>query len=237
MAERKSKRVDARYDLILKVEFGSVAQFHSDYLSNLSSGGLRLHTDHPLKVGQRLDLNLSFPGMLAAVTVEAEVRWTKPDEGEAGVAFTNLDARAKKHIERLVEAAHSPSVPSSIAILFVEQNPILREAYGREVHNWADLEGQPKFDLIHVEDVHTCIAALGRRSITLAIVDVDGVSFAPRELFDEVRRHAPKLPIVIIASDADPATYGLSIRGDAMYLQKPLAFGRLMRTLKVLTQT
>ena len=240
MVERK-KRVDARYDLILKVSFGSVAQFHSDYLGNLSSGGLRLFTDHPLKVGEHLDLNISFPGMLAPINVEAEVRWLHAADDDAGpsagVAFTGLDAQARATIDQIIAAAREPSpLAAPIAIVFLEKNPVLREAYAREVHNWAELEGQPRFELVHVDDLAACVAALDQKTVALAIVDVDDVTFAPRALYDEVRKRAARLPLVILGSDDDPAAYGLSIREDSMYLKKPLAFGRLMRTMKVLTQ-
>src|SRR5690242_19730179 len=95
-----------RTELTLKVEFETVGQLQTDYLTNLSSGGLFLHTELPLPVGSKLQLTISFPGGLDPIVAEVEVRWRSANHPSAqpglGVQFINIAPAAKARLEQLI---------------------------------------------------------------------------------------------------------------------------------------
>ncbi len=74
-ASPSSGRGGPRCELVLKVEYESLGQLRSDYLSSLGEGGLFLRTDLPLALGQVLNMTISFPGSLEPLSVRGEVKW------------------------------------------------------------------------------------------------------------------------------------------------------------------
>ncbi|MBA3541198.1 MAG: PilZ domain-containing protein, partial [Deltaproteobacteria bacterium] len=62
-----TQRRHARSQLVLKVEFDDAAGFRSNYLSDLSEGGVRIHTT--MEVGQRILLNISFLGFVEPIQI------------------------------------------------------------------------------------------------------------------------------------------------------------------------
>src|SRR5262245_2288576 len=90
------ERRHLRQQLMLKVEFDDMAGFRSNYLTDLSEGGLRVNAE--LQVGQRFTLHISFLGFVEPIQIEAVVKWslsaTEPDGPAAGLAFVNPSLEA-----------------------------------------------------------------------------------------------------------------------------------------------
>lgn len=77
------------------------------YTFDLSEGGVAVITEDPFPVGQVLTLQFYTPQSASAVTLEAEVVWSRLEpEGGMGLKFINLDEEKRALVQefsRLLE--------------------------------------------------------------------------------------------------------------------------------------
>jgi type IV pilus assembly protein PilZ len=110
------KRKGARAPIEIRVEYRTVGSFLSDWVVNISKGGMFIHTEHPLKIGAHVRLVFSLPGMPFMFDVNAEVKWsqTEPSDRQElpgmGVEFVEIDERVQKRIEAYVKQ-HAEETP------------------------------------------------------------------------------------------------------------------------------
>ena len=113
------KRKGIRAPIEIRVEYRTVGSFLSDWVVNISRGGMFIHTQSPLKVGAKVRLVFSLPGMPFMFDVNAEVKWsqTEPSERQElpgmGVEFVQIDERVQKRIEAYVKQQEE-EMPESI---------------------------------------------------------------------------------------------------------------------------
>lgn len=113
------KRNGARAPIEIRVEYRTVGSFLSDWVVNISGGGMFIHTESPLKVGAMVRLVFSLPGMPFLFDINAEVKWnqTEPSDKQPvpgmGVEFVQIDDRVQKRIEAYVKQ-HEEEMPKSI---------------------------------------------------------------------------------------------------------------------------
>jgi hypothetical protein len=227
---------------VLKVEFDDPAGFRSNYLSDLSEGGLRLNTE--MEVGHRLTLNISFLGFLDPLQVDAVVQWSLPashPEGPAsGLAFINLTNEARNWINDVFDASTqifiAPEEPSRVLLL--EAQPFLQEVYGQEVRNWAELRDEEPLELIAQADPAAWLEAVCSAPATLAILDVDGLAADGLELYRTVRDHAVSstLPMIVLGEAPHVERFHQVADDLLLCLKKPLRFGVLMNTVRMLAR-
>ena len=60
----KERRKAVRTELLLKVEYDKPENLLSDYLTDVSTGGLFIHTEERFDEGQTINFMLSFPGLM-----------------------------------------------------------------------------------------------------------------------------------------------------------------------------
>jgi hypothetical protein len=74
----EDRRTHPRTRLTLKVDYPSVDGFLQDYTINISRGGTMLRTHRHLQMGDWVELELSFPGLLSPISLkgEGEPKWT-----------------------------------------------------------------------------------------------------------------------------------------------------------------
>ena len=110
------KRNGARAPIEIRVEYRTVGSFLSDWVVNISRGGMFIHTKSPLNLGAMVRLVFSLPFMF---DVNAEVKWsqTEPSDRQAlpgmGVEFVQIDDRVQKRIDAYVKQ-HKEEMPQSI---------------------------------------------------------------------------------------------------------------------------
>jgi uncharacterized protein (TIGR02266 family) len=108
-------RATERFDLEVKVDLESDHNFYTGLTQNISSGGVFIATSAIRKIGDRITLKFSLPGIPDPVAVETEVRWIRENsalhrvEGETGmgVRFVNLSPVAAAAIQKFVESRDS----------------------------------------------------------------------------------------------------------------------------------
>lgn len=233
-------RRHARQELVLKVEFDDAEGFRSNFLSDLSEGGVRINT--ALEVGQHILLNISFLGFVAPVQIEAIVQWSQPatdPEGAAsGLAFVNPTPEARAWLSDVLEASSQMVVPLEEAsrVILLEAQAFLREVYGQEVRNWAELRDEEALELIAVDNASAWFTEVTRGPAMLGIIDIDELGEDALPLYRRTRAHAVSadLPLIVIGTRLEPF---LKIADDLLLsLRKPLKFGALMNTVRMLAR-
>lgn len=85
------RRVHERYDRSLKVTVRTGETVIECVTKNISLGGMYLVTENELPYGTSVELEVYLPALREDVSIEATVRWNKPDG--IGVQFGSLRAR------------------------------------------------------------------------------------------------------------------------------------------------
>jgi Tfp pilus assembly protein PilZ len=225
----------------LKVEFDNAAGFRSDYLSDLSEGGVRINTS--MEVGQHFVLNISFLGFLDPLQIEAVVQWsipaTHPDGPAAGLAFVDPSPEARAWLSDVLDASSTQifiPLETSNRVLLLETQPFLREIYGQEVRNWAELRDDKPLELIALDDAAVWLDEISRAPAMLGIIDVDELPTTGLDLYRRVRDDSllVDLPLIVLGSPDNIAPFS-SVSDELLFcLRKPLRFGLLMNTVRVL---
>lgn len=236
------QRRHVRQQLVLKVEFDDPEGFRSLFLSDLSEGGLRLGT--AMDVGQRVTLNISFLGFVDPVQIDAIVKWSipadQPDGPASGLAFVDLNEDAQMWIHEILDASTNLVIASEepSRVLLLEVQPFLREIYGQEVRNWSELRDEEPLELICLEDPAAWLEEATTKPATLGIIDVDDLKANALDLYKQVRSRpvSADLPVIILGAPERIATF-LELHDELMFvLRKPLRFGVLMNTVRVLAR-
>jgi len=235
-------RRHARQQLVLKVEFDDAEGFRSNFLSDLSEGGLRINTS--LAVGQRFVLNISFLGFVEPIQIEAEVQWSLPDtdpEGPAsGLAFVDPTPEARAWLFEILDASTQVFISTETAsrVVLLEGQPFLREVYGQEVRNWAELRDEEPLELVTLDNASAWFDEVTREPATLGIIDVDEMAAVAINLYRRVRNNevSAELPLIVIGTPENVEQFS-TVSDDMLFcLRKPLKFGVLMNTVRLLAR-
>ncbi len=236
------KRLHQRQDLVLKVEFESASGFRSNYLSDLSEGGVRINTS--LEVGQMILLNISFLGFVEPVQIMAVAQWSQPashPEGPAtGLAFIDPSPEVRAWLIDVLDSSTqifvAPEEPSRVVLL--ESEPFLREVYGQEVKNWSELRDEEPLDLKIVTSVDEWLRDVASTPATLAIIDIDNIEVSAFELYQAVRSTpiAAELPLIVLGTPDKLRPFAATDDEKLLCLGKPLQFGVLMNTIRILAR-
>jgi Tfp pilus assembly protein PilZ len=225
----------------LKVEFDNAAGFRSDYLSDLSEGGVRINTS--MEVGQHFVLNISFLGFVDPLQIEAVVQWslpaTHPDGPAAGLAFVDPSPEARAWLSDVLDASSTQifiPLEHSNRVLLLETQPFLREIYGQEVRNWAELRDEEPLELVALDDAAAWLEEVTRAPAMLGIIDVDELPATGLDLYRHVRDDAlsAELPLIVLGSPDNIEPFSAVFDELLFCLRKPLRFGLLMNTVRVL---
>jgi len=110
-------RRDLRLPVELKVGYRTVGSFITDYILNISRGGIFVTTRNPLPIGTRVRLVFSLPDFPLPFDLTGEVKWINPP-GHAshaapgmGIQFSNLDETTRKRIGRFMKTAKAQPPP------------------------------------------------------------------------------------------------------------------------------
>ncbi len=250
MDSGQEKRSDPRVPLVLRVEYPGHERGVRDATENLSAGGLFVRTDRPLSPGERLPLQISFPGLLDPVVVEVEVvrvRRAGPD-GPAGVAVQVPgdrleDRQALARLTEVVgagaprEGGPTPGVrPRTFRILVVEDNHHVVEMYEYALRKLRTAAGGAAVEVDFAQNGHEALGALARRRADLVMADLympvmDGFTLVERLRADPA---LAGLPIMVISAGGEEARQRALELGVDVYLQKPVQFTDIIGTVRAL---
>ena len=242
MSRDGEKRRDPRVPLVLRVDYPGAPDPVRDVTENLSAGGLFFRTTRLLAEGARVPLQISFPGLLAAVEVEVEVvRRRPPSQGDPGgvavkIPLDRVDDRHKlAHIVETARAGAATSARRGYRVLVVEDNPHVVEMYEYALRKLGT--GDSGVRVEYAGNGHDALSRLEQPPrVDLVMADLympvmDGFTLIERMRGDPALLEIPILVISAGASDARARALDLGVD---VYLQKPVQFADIIATVRTL---
>ncbi len=236
------KRRDTREPITLFVEYEGADDLVGDFTENLSGGGTFVATNRELPIGQRVQLVLSFPGLLEPISIEGFVRWHRRDGEEGGDAGAGIEfspGPARDQLEAIVgriRAKDPKTVSRTFRVLVVEDNrhvaALIQE--GLRGSSRRDFNSNIAFTFRNAEDGRAAIEILRREQFDALIIDVylpilDGpkvISTARTEL------GLGELPIIAVSAGGDSARRSALEAGANIFLDKPMRLRQVIDTIQ-----
>lgn len=112
----RERRRNRRFDVEIKVDYQTRDIFTSNYVMNLSKGGVFIQSDSPHPIGTEIHLTFTLPELNTTIQVNGEVAWTYDiQRGTSailpgmGIRFIDLSPEDKKQLEATIENLSSPT--------------------------------------------------------------------------------------------------------------------------------
>lgn len=100
------RRRSARAPFVVRVDYGAVDAFFSEFTADVNEGGMFIETETPQPPGTAVVMQFRIPGSETPIKVRGRVVWTSAERPSAtpgmGIEFENLDARARAQIDAAV---------------------------------------------------------------------------------------------------------------------------------------
>jgi uncharacterized protein (TIGR02266 family) len=236
----EEKRRDGREPVTLFVEYEGADDLVGDFTENLSTGGTFVATNRDLPIDTRVQLVLSFPGLLEPITIEGVVRWSRPDadgnEGGAGIEFE--PGLARDQLAELVEKIRKRDpklVVRTFRVLVVEDNKHVAQLITEGLRGSSRRDfGGISFVFRNAEDGRQAIEILRQEKFDALIIDVylpviDGPSVI-RQARAELG--LGDLPIIAVSAGGDSARRSALEAGANMFLDKPMRLRQVIDTMQ-----
>ncbi len=242
MAAEDDKRRESREAITLFVEYEGADDLVGDFTENLSSGGTFVATKRELPLGQRVQLVLSFPGLLEPISIEGCVRWHRADGEEGGDAGAGIEfspGAAREHLQSIIERVKlrdPKTVSRTFRVLVVEDNrhvaALIQE--GLRGSSRRDFNSNIAFMFRNAEDGRAAVEILRNEQFDALIIDVylpilDGpkvISTARTEL------GLGELPIIAVSAGGDAARRSALEAGANIFLDKPMRLRQVLDTIQ-----
>jgi uncharacterized protein (TIGR02266 family) len=238
----EEKRRDSREAVTLFVEYDGADDLVGDYTENLSSGGTFVATNRDIPIGTRIQLVLSFPGLLQAIAIEGVVRWTRlgeNEEGEAGAGIAFEPGPARDQLAAIIDRIRNrdpKTVSRTFRVLVVEDNRHVAALIQEGIHGSMrrDYGGGVSFVFRDAEDGREAVEILRRETFDALIIDVylpilDGprvIATARTEL------GLSTLPIIAVSAGGDAARRSALEAGANIFLDKPMRLRQVIETIE-----
>lgn len=101
--EIKERRQHQRVPARILIKYGNAEQFFTDYIQNISRGGIFVPTYNPLPPGTRLNISFSLPGWDRLIETEGIVVHRAQSDPEQGGQPAGMGVRFDKLSEESLE--------------------------------------------------------------------------------------------------------------------------------------
>ncbi len=238
------RRQYERRNLILRVDYNDAAQFLKDYTENVSEGGVFIATHQSYAPGDRVEFEVSFPGLLDAVAMKGVVRWIRPaspgNDAGIGVQFEEEPGPEGGFLRRLQARGKLDPDQEEVAfrILLVEDNVVVRDMFRFGLQKFTTQfqlsrtrievdeagDGKQAWDLIQKKPFHLLI-------IDLYMPVMDGGTLIQRIRETEATKTTP---ILVVSSGGHEGRLAAAQAGADVYLDKPIKLRQMTETIATL---
>ena len=238
------RRIHARTNLVLKVEYGSLDGFLQDYTTNISQGGTMIRTSRSLVAGEEVELLLSFPGLLTTVALRGVVRWVQPAEGEDQAVGVEFDQKKEAEwqairelVQRIAAGAESVVVSATVRILVVEDNVhvanLIRRGLEAHLRRHA---GNIAFETAHAGDGREALTMLEQEAFDLLMVDIYLPVMDGETLIRKLRADPrwATIPIIGVSAGGEALRQSVLAAGADFFLSKPIRLADVLSTMRKL---
>jgi uncharacterized protein (TIGR02266 family) len=239
MTDSEEKRLHDREPVTLFVEYEGADDLVGDFTDNLSSGGTFVVTNRELPIGTRVQLVLSFPGLLEPISIEGVVRWTRDEADNAGAGIEFAAGSGRDQLAQVVDKIRSrdPRVVSRLfRVLVVEDNHHVAELIqdGLRGSSRRDFGGGVSFVFRSAEDGRQAVEILRKETFDALIIDVYLPILDGAKVIHQARSEPglADLPIIAVSAGGDPARDSALQAGANIFLDKPMRLRQVIDTIQ-----
>lgn len=235
------KRRDSREPVTLFVEYEGADDLVGDFTENLSSGGTFVATNRVLPIGTRVQLVLSFPGLLEPIAIEGKVRWKRDEAGEEGDAGAGIEFEpgpAQVALAAVIDKVKNrdpKTVSRLFRVLVVEDNKHVAQLITEGLRGSSRRDfGGVSFVFRNAEDGRAAVEILRKEKFDALIIDVylpilDG----PRVIMQaRSELGLADLPIIAVSAGGDAARRSALDAGANIFLDKPMRLRQVIDTMQ-----
>jgi uncharacterized protein (TIGR02266 family) len=241
--DSEEKRRDAREAVTLFVEYEGADDLIGDFTENLSTGGTFVATNRELPIDTRVQLVLSFPGLLEPIAIEGMVRWTRNDgtEGDAGAGIEFEPGPGRDQLSAIIERIRKrdpKTVSRLFRVLVVEDNrhvaALIQE--GLRGSTRRDFNSNVSFVFRNAEDGRAAVEILRRETFDALIIDVYLPIIDGPKVIQQARSELglADIPIIAISAGGDAARRSALDAGANIFLDKPMRLRQVIDTIQKL---
>ena len=233
------KRRDTREPVTLFVEYEGADDLVGDFTENLSTGGTFVATNRELPVGTRVNLVLSFPGLLEPISIEGIVRWTRQEGGDGGAGLEFAEGPSRDQLAAVVDRIRSRdprTMSQAFRVLVVEDNrhvaTLLQE--GLRGSSRRDFGGSVSFVCRNAEDGRAAVEILRNERFDALIIDVYLPIIDGPKVITQARTELglQALPIIAVSGGGEPARRLALEAGADIFLDKPMRLRQVIDTMR-----
>lgn len=242
----EEKRRDSREAVTLFVEYDGADDLVGDFTENLSSGGTFVATNRDLPIDTRVNLVLSFPGLLEPIAIEGTVRWKRSEagtEGEAGAGIEFAPGPARDALAAIIDKVRSrdpKTVSRLFRVLVVEDNKHVAQLITEGLRGSSRRDfGGVSFVFRNAEDGRAAVEILRREKFDALIIDVYlPVVDGPKVILQaRTELGLTELPIIAVSAGGDSARRAALDAGANIFLDKPMRLRQVIDTMQRLLST
>ncbi|MFN0246770.1 MAG: response regulator [Kofleriaceae bacterium] len=242
----EEKRRDSRESVTLFVEYDGADDLVGDFTENLSSGGTFVATNRDLPIGTRVNLVLSFPGLLEPIAIEGTVRWKRPEpgsEGDAGAGIEFAPGPARDTLATVIDKVRNrdpKTVSRLFRVLVVEDNKHVAQLITEGLRGSSRRDfGGVSFVFRSAEDGRAAVELLRTEKFDALIIDVYlPVVDGPKVILQaRTELGLTELPIIAVSAGGDSARRAALDAGANIFLDKPMRLRQVIDTMQRLLAT
>jgi uncharacterized protein (TIGR02266 family) len=237
----EEKRRDSRESVTLFVEYDGADDLVGDFTENLSSGGTFVATNRDLPIGTRVNLVLSFPGLLEPIAIEGTVRWKRSEtgaEGDAGAGIEFAPGPARDALALVIDKVRSrdpKTVSRLFRVLVVEDNKHVAQLITEGLRGSSRRDfGGVSFVFRSAEDGRAAVEILRREKFDALIIDVYLPVVDGPKVIQQARTELglTELPIIAVSAGGDSARRAALDAGANIFLDKPMRLRQVIDTMQ-----
>lgn len=242
----EEKRRDSREAVTLFVEYDGADDLVGDFTENLSSGGTFVATNRDLPIGTRVNLVLSFPGLLEPIALEGTVRWKRHEagtEGDAGAGIEFAPGPARDALAAVIDKVRNrdpKTVSRLFRVLVVEDNKHVAQLITEGLRGSSRRDfGGVSFVFRSAEDGRAAVEILRREKFDALIIDVYLPILDGPRVIHQARTELGlgDLPIIAVSAGGDAARRAALDAGANIFLDKPMRLRQVIDTMQRLLAT
>lgn len=244
------RRVHPRTPVHLRIAYQSAGVLKTDYVENISRGGLFVATEDRFELGQRIEMELYCVATRTSIPIHATVRWTgsQPPAPDAppimgiGLEFDEVkDPGRRSHLEAMIDAAFetAPTIDprDQIKVLVVDPNHYARELFRNGLKAMAReaFEVDGYLEVFEAADGLEALELARGIRFNLFMVELRTPEVDGGEIIRRIRRQVSQsTPIFAMARPFPGDSAEALAAGADVFLRKPVQLKPLFNSLKVL---
>ena len=238
MGTEKRKVGGDRQPVTLVVDYEGADELCRDYTENLSTGGVFIHTDRDLVLGDTINLMLSFPRLLTPLCITGIVRWIRPvaeDDNGVGIEFVDFGEEARSQLETIlhhVKDGDPVYVEDSLRVLLCEDNPHIAKLISEGLAP-VRFSNTP-LDIVSVTNGKAALQAILAGNFDIVVMDanlpiMDGATVIRRLRQQE---HCKSLPVIVVSAGGPAVGEEVLAAGADFFLAKPMRLRQIVDTMR-----